>query len=126
MSRTRRITLSLIVIAALVTYGWYALWGIDHVVSRSVISPDGKYIAHFMLLGDGEEPPYGQALTISPAWNPLGHLTGQYLFKGHCQTETLVWESARQLLLTCKPVGTVVRLVSQYADIEFRRVLRDQ
>ena len=100
-------------------------WG-DHNVSHYVRSPNGRYVAHFMYLGQNETPPYGPAVRAASAWNPLGELTGTYLFKGGCGRESLDWEGDRQLVLTCSPGGTVVSLISPHGDIVFRRVERNR
>jgi hypothetical protein len=122
MSRRSRISLNIAVALTFVTYGWYFLWSLDHGVSRTVAAPDAKYKAYFMLLGEGEKPPYGQAVKVAPAWNPLGHVTGPYLFKGHCAAAQLMWEDARRILLSCNPGGRIVQLAGRVGEIEFRRI----
>ena len=106
---------------ALLGYCWHLVWSIDHSVQRSVAGPDGKYNAYFIHLGEGEQPPYGQAVKVAVGWNPLGHMTGFYLFKGYCGSARLMWEDPRRIVLSCKPGGRVMHLVERHGDIEFQR-----
>ena len=98
----------------------------DHAVTRTATAPDGKYNAYFVQLGESERPPYGQAVKVALAWNPLGHITGTYLFKGYCARAQLMWEDATRLLLSCSLGRDTGQLAAKAGEIEFRRIYRPE
>jgi hypothetical protein len=100
------------------------IWKLEHLVYRSERSPDSKYIAYFIELGESGEPPYGQAVKISRAWNPMGYMTGDYVFKGHCTGPVLDWRTSDQLVLICTEHGTQDKILSVDANVQFQRIRR--
>ena len=110
-----------IVLAVALAWMRQFFWNLDHVLLGSVAGPEGRYIAWKYALGEGDTPPYGFAVAISDASAYPGpwSFSFQFVFKGYCQHDSILWRSSRQLELQCSGEVQSVYVRPSYKDVAF-------
>lgn len=101
--------------------GLYAYIGIAQIgtaISGQAGSPSGVYIAEVSHLDENDTPPYGQAVALRPAGNPLKFLVRTSVFRGYCDSvPVLAWIDNQALEVQCVNPGLVAIKKTKYRDV---------
>lgn len=93
---------------------------LEPTAQRVVPSPSGHYLAEVVILDEGGQPPYGQAVTLRPAPGLLHNPARTIVFSGYCPEPRATWTGERLLEIDCPGVRDVAARLTRYRDVEIR------
>ena len=97
----RTVTITIILISAMVTYYWSVAWGVERMeIGVKAVSPDGDNIAQFYTLPENSVTPYGHGVYLHrrlvPAW-----VSSRLVFAAYCSPNMqLHWRTPKELVVT--------------------------
>jgi hypothetical protein len=89
----------------------------------AVPSPSGHYLAEIVTLGEGDRPPYGQAVTLRPAPGLLRTPARTIVFSSYCLDPQPVWTGETRLEIRCADAHGMVARLPRYREVEIRYAL---
>ena len=102
-------------------YVWLG-WQLQEPVALEVsASPDGEFLAEVVLLGESDQPPYGEAVTLRPRPQLFWTSDRTVVFSAHCvDTPRAEWTGPRALTVVCTGAEKIGRKLPVYREVSIR------